>query len=50
MSREVILAEIQRLESQKVREPDHAAYLNAEITALCDRLKQSAAYAPRKVV
>lgn len=50
MSREATLAEIQRLEAQKVREPEHAAYLNAEITALCDRLKQASAHVPRKVV
>lgn len=50
MSRETILAEIRRLEDQKIREPGHAAYINAEITALCDKLKQASVHVPRKVV
>lgn len=50
MDKQAILSEISRLEAHKAREPHLTAYLNEEITQLCDKLKRASAYVPRKVV
>ena len=50
MSRETILAEIRALERQKEYQPELVHSINAQITALCDKLKAVKAFEPRKVV
>lgn len=50
MSREAILAEIRALERQKAANPAMAAVFDAQITALCDKLKAIRPFEPRKVV
>ncbi|MGN6535207.1 MAG: hypothetical protein ACTHKQ_05680 [Mesorhizobium sp.] len=49
MSRESILAEIRSLEAQKAASPHLAGMFDAQITALCDKLKSLRAFEPRKV-
>ncbi|GHA15155.1 hypothetical protein GCM10007989_07390 [Devosia pacifica] len=50
MTREAILAEIKRLETERDQSPGMEKAYNDRITALCDRLKGRKAWKPRKVV